>query len=105
MDASLFSESYDSAPGPISFDFRTFLVAIGLVAVGLISIYSASYDTGASTIFTSQLVYAIGGLVVMLAIAFAPIRWIRWSAIPLFGAGLLLLVAVLAIGTVKYGSK
>jgi rod shape determining protein RodA len=106
MDASFFDDSIDTvSSGPIQFDFRTFLVTIGLVGIGLISIYSATYDSGASAIFKSQLVFAIGGLVAMLSVAFLPERWIRLSAYPLYGMGLLLLGAVLVIGTVRYGQK
>jgi rod shape determining protein RodA len=105
MDVSYFDDSVGTTSGPIQFDFRTFLVTIGLVGIGLISIYSATYDSGASAIFKSQLVYAVGGLVAMLSIAFLPQRWIRLSTYPLYGLGLLLLVAVLVIGTAKYGQK
>jgi rod shape determining protein RodA len=93
------------------FDFKTFLVTICLVAVGLISIYSATHDpnanpnAGASSTFVAQLVFAIGGLVAMLVISFLPERWIRLAPYPLYGFGLLLLVAVLIIGTARYGQK
>jgi rod shape determining protein RodA len=78
----------------------------------LISIYSATHDPnvgsgaeGASGTFTSQLIFAIGGLVAMLSIAFVPERLIRLSTYPLYGLGILLLVAVLFIGTARYGQK
>lgn len=89
----------------IIFDFRTFLVAIALVAIGLISLYSATYDAGASAMFTSQLTFAVLGLVTMLGIAFIPDRWVRVAAWPSYGVGLLLLVAVLLIGTEINGAK
>jgi rod shape determining protein RodA len=106
MSTTFYDDAFEtSGSRSILFDFRTFMVTIGLVAMGLISIYSATNGAGQEGHFTSQLVYAIGGLFVMLAIAFAPERWIRLSAFPLYGFGLLLLVAVLVIGTVKYGAK
>ena len=64
MDASFFDDTLGSSSSSIQFDFRTFLATVGLVAIGLISIYSATYDAGASAIFKSQLYYAIGGLVI-----------------------------------------
>ena len=85
MDVSYFDDSVSTSSGPIQFDFRTFLVTIGLVGIGLISIYSATYDAGASAIFKSQLVYAIGGLAAMLAIAFVPQRCLGQVAL---GTGL-----------------
>ncbi len=107
MDSYYYDEALDttSSSSAIKFDFRTFVVTIGLVAVGLISIYSATYEAGASAIFTSQLVFAIAGLVAMLTIAFLPERWIRLSTYPMYGLGMLLLVAVLFIGTARYGQK
>ncbi|MDB5034462.1 MAG: hypothetical protein JWQ98_1703 [Chlorobi bacterium] len=106
MDTYYYDEAIDtSSSSSIKFDFRTFLVTVGLVAVGLISIYSATYESGASAIFTSQLVFAIAGVITMIAIAFLPERWVRLSVYPLYGMGMLLLVAVLIIGTARYGQK
>jgi rod shape determining protein RodA len=105
MSSSYYDDSFVTTSPSIPFDFRTFLVTISLVAVGLISIYSATYESGASSIFTSQLVYAVGGVFVMLAIAFAPERWLRLSAFPIYGFGMLLLIAVLAIGKEVYGAR
>jgi len=111
MDAYYVGDSVDASSSPWSrFDFRTFLVTVGLVAIGLISIYSATYDpntAGAQTsaTFTSQLVFAVSGLVAMLAIAFIPERWVRLAPYGLYGMGLLLLVLVLIIGTARYGQK
>jgi rod shape determining protein RodA len=106
MSTTFYDDAFETGGSrSIPFDFRTFTVTIGLVAIGLISIYSATNGAGQSAHFTSQLVYAVGGLFVMVAIAFAPERWVRLSAFPLYGFGLLLLVAVLVIGKVKYGAK
>lgn len=93
------------------FDIKTFLVTICLVAVGLISIYSATHDpnagpnAGASPTFVAQLIFAIGGLASMLVISFLPERWVRLASYPLYGIGLVLLVAVLFIGTERFGQK
>lgn len=113
MDAFYVDDSVDasSSSGWTRFDFRTFLVTAGLVAIGLISIYSATNDpnaagaSGPSSTFTSQLIFAIGGLVAMLSIAFLPERWVRLAPYGLYGLGLLLLVLVLIIGTARYGQK
>ena len=91
--------------GEFTFDFRTFLVTVALVAIGLISLYSATYVEGASSLFTSQLTFALLGLVTMLVIAFLPDRWIRVAAWPTYGVSLLLLAAVLVIGTEINGAK
>lgn len=91
--------------GIIAFDFRTFLVTVALVAVGLISLYSATYETGVSSMFQSQLIFAVVGLGVMLVTAFLPERWVRVSAYPAYLGSLLLLGLVFLIGTEVNGAK
>ncbi len=106
MSSTFYDDSLRATtPGSLQFDFRTFLVTVTLVALGLISIYSATYDSGASEIFRSQLMYAIAGLTVMIATAFAPERWVRVSSFAIYGLGLLLLVAVIFVGTAVHGQK
>lgn len=87
------------------FDWRTFLTTITLTAIGLISIYSATFDAGMSSIFTRQLYYSIIGLALMVGITFIPERWITNIVYVLFGANILLLVAVLILGKEINGTK
>lgn len=96
---------FESDGGVLTFDFRTFLVTVALAAIGLISLYSATYEQGASAMFTSQLIFAIMGLGVMLGVAFLPERWIRLSAYPAYLLSLALLGLVLLIGTEINGAK
>ncbi len=113
MRAFTYDDSLRSTDSGTSFrfDFRTFLVTVALVAIGLISIYSATHDpnagpdAGPSATFISQLVFAIGGLAAMISIAFLPERLVRLGTVPLYVFGLLLLVAVLVVGTARYGQK
>ncbi len=91
--------------GVLAFDFRTFLVAVALVAVGLVSLYSATYEAGASAMFNSQVVFSVLGLVTMLVIAFLPERWVRLAAWPAYLGSLVLLVLVMLIGTEINGAK
>ncbi len=105
MDTTFLGGHAAPSQGTLRFDFRTLLVTVALVAIGLISIYSATYDAGAATFFSQQLVFAIGGLFAMVAISFVPERWITLSVYPLYALGLLLLVAVLVIGSVINGQR
>lgn len=91
--------------GVLTFDFRTFLVTVALVAIGLISLYSATYEQGASAMFTSQLVFAIAGTGVMLGVAFLPERWIRIASYPAYLVSLVLLGLVMIIGSEINGAK
>lgn len=105
MDTTFPGGHAAASQGTLRFDFRTLLVTVALVAIGLISIYSATYEAGAATFFSQQLIFAIGGLFTMVAIAFIPERWITLSVYPLYALGLILLVAVLVIGSVINGQR
>lgn len=89
----------------IGFDAKTFFVVLLLTSVGLVSIYSATYEPGGSAIFYSQLTFAIIGVVLMLVLAFMPEGVLQFFAYPLYGLGLLMLGAVLMFGTVRNGAK
>lgn len=87
------------------FDWNTFLIAISLIAVGLISIYSATFDAGMDDYFFKQLMFAGIGTVVMIGLVFVPERWIGMASYVAYGGSLLLLVAVIVVGHEVYGSK
>ncbi len=87
------------------FDWMTFLVAILLVAMGLISIYSATYESNMSSYFDKQLI-AIGiGFLVMLGIFFLPEKFLDFNSYNIYGTSVALLVLVLIIGTEVFGTK
>jgi len=86
-------------------DWVLILVTTLLFAMGLISIYSATYDAGMSEYFTKQLLFGIVGGGVMIAIMFMPERWLFDYAFILYGIAMLLLIAVIVIGKTVYGSK
>lgn len=87
------------------FDVRTFFTSLALVIVGLISIYSATYDAGLSDIAFKQMIWAGGGLVIMLIIAYSPFRLIQFLAYPSYFATILLLISVLLLGRTVSGSQ
>lgn len=89
------------------FDWSLFLTAAMLVALGLISIYSATstFDGKMSPYFIKQLQYTVFGFVLMISLAFMPERWISLSSYGVYGITILLLVAVIVVGKTVYGSK
>jgi rod shape determining protein RodA len=87
------------------FDWGTFLVCCMLVAVGMISIYSATKDALMSEFFSRQLMYGGVGLAVMLSVAYLPERWLSNLAYPSYAVALGLLGLVLAVGKTVYGQK
>ena len=87
------------------FDWSTFLITLLLVTIGLLSIYSATYDAGMSSRFTQQLIYAIMGFGAIVVIIFIPERWLFDMAYPFYALILLMLIAVLIFGREVHGTK
>jgi rod shape determining protein RodA len=87
------------------FDFKGLLLCLALVILGLISVYSATFDVGAAAAFKKQLVWAAIGLLALFAMAFFPIKTLQRIAVPLYVLNLLLLLVVLVIGERVSGSK
>lgn len=105
---TLYSEglaSRTSERSTLPFDIRTLMVTVALVGIGLISIYSATYDSPSSSFFTSQLIFAAAGLAGMIVIAFLPREVIQVSSVPMYLLGLLGLILVLVIGQTINGQK
>jgi rod shape determining protein RodA len=87
------------------FDFKTLIACIMLLALGLLSIYSATFDINNAANFHRQLIWSIVGFVVMMLIAFTPIRTIQRLAFPFYFGTLAILVVILLIGSTVKGSK
>lgn len=91
-------------------DVPYLILTLLLVAVGLIMLFSASYArayylTGNSArYFTSQLVFAALGTVVMLLVSRVPYRWYEKCNWLILAAATVLLVLVLVIGTNSNGA-
>ena len=92
-------------------DVPYLLLTLLLTAVGLIMLFSASfarsyYLTGNSaSYFTSQLVFALIGVGVLYLMSRVPYAWYEKTALFIYGAAFLLLVAVLVVGTRVNGAK
>jgi rod shape determining protein RodA len=87
------------------FDWPTFLMSILIMAMGLISIYSATYDAGMSHNFFKQLIYTGIGLGIMFVCMVLPERWLNEYALAFYIFVLLLLITVLVFGRTVYGTK
>ncbi len=59
------------------FDYKTLAICIALLVIGLSSIYSATFDINNAYNFHKQLLWAVSGFILMLTIAFIPIRTIQ----------------------------
>ncbi len=86
-------------------DIVTIIVVLLLCTMSALSVYSATYDAGASAVFYRQLMWIGIGLLAMMIIMFIPFRTIQQWSYPLYGASLFLLIAVLFLGRVIAGSS
>jgi rod shape determining protein RodA len=87
------------------FDFRTCIICIALVIIGLMSIYSATFDINNAANFYRQALWAVIGLLVMLITALIPLRTLHRLSFAFYFAMLAILVMVLVIGSTVKGSK
>ena len=86
------------------FDYRTALIVCGLVVVGIISIYSATYDARAPEITYRQLLWVAAGLGAFLIMMVLPYRALQFISFPSYFLSILLLISVLLIGKTVSGS-
>ena len=92
------------------FDYLLLLFAAGLVAYGGLLIYSAHLSAYPSGVdlghpLTKQVMFAILGLCIALAVAWVDYRVFGQMAVGLYVAAVVMLVAVLFIGDSVYGSS
>ena len=87
------------------FDYKSFGICLALVAIGLVSIYSATFDINNGTNFDKQVVWSLVGLVALIVAAFFPLKSIQRLAIPLYVITLAILAFVLIVGKTTSGSK
>lgn len=86
------------------FDFRTAGITLALTCIGIVSVYSATYDAKASEIFNKQLIWVAVGTAVFLVVAFLPYRVLQFISWPSYFLSIFLLVAVLIVGRKVSGS-
>lgn len=88
-------------------DYFLLVPTLLLCGIGLLSIYSATFN-GSNDLqfnFTKQLIHFGIGIVLMLFVILIPIRLIDGAAITLYSVSILLLLLVLAAGSVRYGAQ
>lgn len=87
------------------FDFRACLICLTLVIIGLMSIYSATFDINNAVNFYRQSLWAGIGLIVMMVTAFIPLRTVQRLSFAFYFTTFAILVIVLVIGSTVKGSK
>ena len=88
------------------FDLVILLTVVILVGIGLVAIYSATYNhPTAKGNIDKQLFFAIVSIVLLFAVYFLPTRSFRVIALPSYILSLFFLIAVLFLGKTVYGAK
>ncbi len=85
-----------------------FFTMIGLLILGVFSIYSASEfrpDPGMSLIWKKQIRMIVAGLIVFFGAALVDYRWMRWGSLPFYLGALALLISVQFVGVEIHSSK
>jgi rod shape determining protein RodA len=90
-----------------NFDWLLLLLTLGIMAVGLVTLYSAVASGGKmhSVIFMRQVYWLAIGLVVMILAFSLDYQWLERLAYPAYLCGLVLLLAVFLSGKTVSGSR
>lgn len=89
------------------FNWALLLITLAIMAVGLVTLFSATWEEGATTlspIFRKQVIYMGAGLAVLVATLAVDYRLYERLAYLLYGANCLLLLVLLLIGRAVSGS-
>ncbi len=86
-------------------DYSIIAIVLLLLIISIASVYSATYDAGASIYFNRQIMWSAAGVLLMVAIMFIPFRTLQLLSYPLYAGSLLMLLVILAAGKVVAGSK
>ncbi|MBI4546605.1 MAG: rod shape-determining protein RodA [Ignavibacteriae bacterium] len=86
-------------------DFPLIGIVVLLTLIGIASVYSATYDAGASIFFEKQLLWAGAGLLLMIMVTMVPLRTLQLLSYPLYSVSIMFLTIVLITGKTVAGSK
>ena len=83
-------------------------VTLALAIFGVIAIYSATYmrsDANSTDFWHKQANWVAVGFVAFMVTSLIDYRWIKWGALPMYGAGIVFLVLTKFIGSKVYGAR
>jgi|YNPNPStandDraft_1061719.scaffolds.fasta_scaffold00534_14 cell division protein FtsW len=94
-----------------SLDYALLLTVLGLLFLGMMMVYSATFDWSYQAyqnsfhIASRQFLWVGLGLVVMAVVAAIPYDWWQKRAVPVMGIALLFLILVLLVGDDTFGAR
>ena len=86
------------------FDLQVGVTSLLLAGVGVISIYRATFDAHAMGIFNRQLLWLLGGTILLVIMALLPLRLLQSLSWAAYFFSIFLLVSVLVLGKTVSGS-
>lgn len=86
-------------------EYTILIVTVLLLVISLFSMYSATYDAGASDYFRRHVFWMLIGLLLMVSVALVPFRTLQLFSYPMYGLSILLLIGVLVFGKAVAGSR
>ena len=93
-------------------DFGMFVITISLLCIGLVMVASASsyhaliYYDDSNYLFTRQLIYAVLGVIAMIAISRVNYKiYKKWSYVAFIISAILLLLVITPLGVTRNGAK
>ncbi|MFL7793049.1 MAG: putative lipid II flippase FtsW [Anaerolineae bacterium] len=93
------------------FDYALVLAVAALLIIGLMMVYSATFDWSyqeygnSFRIASRQFMWVGLGVVALVAVALTPYDWWQQTAVPIMGVTLVLLLSVLFVGEEIFGAK
>lgn len=94
-----------SRSGKSFVDWTLIVLTLGICTIGLLSIYSATYNAGMPGYFNKQVIFVGIGFLLIAGLAFLPTRWLEVTSYGWYGFAIILLIAVLFFGKVVNGQK
>ena len=88
-----------------TFDWTLFGSVAVILIIGLINLYSATYDLPIARYFHDQIVWIFAGVIVMILVSMINYQFFNRYAYVMYGLTLLLLIAVFMIGRSANGSQ
>jgi rod shape determining protein RodA len=86
------------------FDWAMFLLVLGICAVGVLQIFSATHATVFQDAWWKQMIYIVAGIFLMLIMTAMDYHALMQRVYPLYITSVVLLVAVLLVGKRAWGS-
>lgn len=88
------------------FDLTLVVVTLIMVAIGIVSIFSATYgNTGGTDFYLKQMIFGIIGTVIMIVVSFLPPKYFSRFSYITYAVSILLLILVLVAGKTINGNK